>query len=174
MSEKSPRKLNPSFWLSLFFVVIIGVWIVAAAQWRWDTRLFPWAVGIPAFILALCQLITDWRGTGAEATEEGGEKKVPQGILDIALDASIAPEEVTRHTVRVSAWLLAFGCSIWFLGFLISIPIFIYLYLVYEAKASKVSALTVTGLTLLFVWALFDQTMHMAWPEATILTLLGY
>ena len=174
MSEKSPRKINSSFWLSLFFVAIIGVWLVAAAQWRWDTRLFPWAVGIPALILALCQLVIDWRGTSAESTKGEREEKAPRAILDIAVDASISPEELSRHTVRVSAWLLAFGCGIWFLGFLISIPFFVFFYLVYEAQASKGSALIVSALTLLFVWALFDQTMHIAWPEATILTLLGF
>jgi len=172
MSEKPRSKLDPSFWLSLFFVTLIGIWVVAAAGWGWDTRLFPWAIGIPTLALALCQLITDWKGPGVKDPKE--EKKAPQAILDIAVDASIPPEEVYRHTVRTAGWLLAFGCGIWFFGFLISIPFFIFFYLIYEAQASKFSALTVTALTFLFVWALFDQTMHLAWPESMLSTLLGF
>ena len=60
------------------------------------------------------------------------------------------------------------------MGFLISIPLFIFFYLISEANAGKFSAAMVAGLTFLFVWALFDQLMHLAWPEAALFTLLGF
>ena len=170
MSEEL-RKLDPSFWLSLFFVVVIAVWVVTAAGLNWDTRLFPWAVGIPALALALRQLVADWQG--ASAKTEQGEERYP-GVLDIAVDRSIPPEEMFRHTVKTAYWILTFACGIWFLGFLISIPLFIFSYLISEAKARKFTALIVAGLTFLFVWALFDQMMHLAWPEAALFTLFGF
>lgn len=170
MSEEL-RKLDPSFWLSLFFVVVIAVWVVTATGLNWDTRLFPWAVGIPALALALRQLVADWQG--ASAKTEQGEERYP-GVLDIAVDRSIPPEEMFRHTVKTAYWILTFACGIWFLGFLIAIPLFIFFYLISEAKARKLPALIVAGLTLLFVWALFDQTMHLAWPEAALFTLFGF
>ena len=171
MSEKS-RKLDPSFWLSLFFVGVIAVWVVTAAGLNWDTRLFPWAIGMPALALALRQLVADWQGT--RAISEHGEQEPYPGVLDIAVDRSIPPEEIFRHTLRTAYWILTFACGIWFLGFLISIPLFIYFYLISEAKAPKLPALLVAGLTFLFVWAVFDQTMHLAWPEASLFTLLGF
>ena len=170
MSE-ALRKLDPSFWLSLFFVVVIAVWVVAAAGLDWDTRLFPWAIGLPALALALRQLVADSQGAGAKT--EQGEERYP-GVLDIAVDRSIPPEEMFRHTFRTAYWILTFACGIWFLGFLISIPLFIFLYLISEAKTGKLPALIVAGLTLLFVWALFDQTMHLTWPEAALFTLFGF
>jgi len=170
MSE-ALRKLDPSFWLSLFFVVVIAVWVVAAAGLDWDTRLFPWAIGLPALALALRQLVADWQG--ASAKTEQGEERYP-GVLDIAVDRSISPEEMFRHTFRTAYWILTFACGIWFLGFLISIPLFIFFYLISEAKARKFPALIVAGLTLLFVWALFDQLMHITWPEAALFTLFGF
>ena len=105
MSE-ALRKLDPSFWLSLFFVVVIAVWVVTAAGLNWDTRLFPWAVGIPALALALRQLVTDWQG--ASAKTEQGEERYP-GVLDIAVDRSISPEEMFRHTVKTAYWILTFA-----------------------------------------------------------------
>ena len=171
MSEK-PRKLDPSFWLSLFFVGVIGVWVVTAAGLDWDTRLFPWVVGIPALALALRQLAADWRGASANSEQEEVERY--PGVLDIAVDRSIPPELLIRHTVKISYWILAFAAGIWFLGFLISIPLFIFFYLIAEAKARRLPAVLIAGLTFLFVWALFDQTMHLAWPEAALFTLLGY
>ena len=172
MSEKSHSKLDPSFWLSLFFVGVIAVWVVTAARFDWDTRLFPWAVGIPALLLGLRQLVTDWRGSGARG-EEGEEARYP-GVLDIPVDRSIPPELMTRHTVKTASWILAFACGIWFFGFLISIPLFVFFYLIYEAQARKFLGLIIAGLTFLFIWGLFDFVMHLAWPEAALFTLLGY
>jgi hypothetical protein len=170
MKEKF-RNLDPSFWLSLFFVGVIGVWVVSAAGLDWDTRLFPWAIGIPALALAVRQLITDWRGATAKA--DGPEQQPYPNVLDIAVDRSIPPDVMFWHTVRTAYWILAFACGVWFLGFLISIPLFIFFYLTAEAKASKLPAFIVAGLTGLFIWGLFDQTMHLAWPEAALFTLLG-
>jgi len=172
MSKKSGNKLDPSFWLSLFFVGVIAVWVVTAAGLDWDTRLFPWAIGIPALALALRQLVADWRGSGADA-EQGEEARYP-GVLDIPVDRSIPPEVMMRHTVRAASWIMAFACGIWFLGFLISIPLFVFFYLIYEAQAHKFVGLMIAGLTFLFIWGLFEMMMHLAWPEAALFTLLGY
>ena len=169
MSEKSGNKLDPSFWLALFFAAVIAVLVGTAARLDWDTRLFPWAIGIPALALAVRQLLTDWRSPGTNV-EPGGATRYA-GVLDIPVDRSIPPEEMFRHTVRTAYWILTFACGIWFLGFLIAIPLFIFFYLIAEANAGKFSAAIVAGLTFLFVWALFDQLMHLAWPEAALFTL---
>ncbi|MGH7773263.1 MAG: hypothetical protein ACREQA_13635 [Candidatus Binatia bacterium] len=172
MSKNCGDKLDPSFWLSLFFVGVIGVWVVTAAGLDWDTRLFPWAIGIPALALALRQLVADWRGSGAKG--EQGEEARYSGILDIPVDRNIPPEVMMRHTVRAASWIMAFACGIWFLGFLISIPLFVFFYLVYEAQAGRAVALVIAGLTFSFIWAVFDAMMHLAWPEAMLFRLLGY
>jgi len=171
MSEKSANKVDPSFWLALFFTAVIALLVVTALRLDWDTRLFPWAIGIPALALAVRQLLTDWRGTGA--TVEQDEAKPYAGVLDIPVDRSISPQEMFRHTMKTAYWILTFACGIWFLGFLISIPLFIFFYLISEAKASKLPALLVAGFTFLFVWGMFDWLMHLAWPEAALFTLLG-
>ena len=170
MSEKSGNKLDPSFWLAFFLAAVIAVLVGTAARLDWDTRLFPWAIGIPALALAVRQLLVDWRSAGTNA--EQGEATRYAGVLDIPVDRSIPPEEMFRHTVRTAYWILTFAFGIWFLGFLIAIPLFIFFYLIAEANAGKLSAAIVAGLTFLFVWALFDQLMHLAWPEAALFTLL--
>ena len=172
MSENSRTRVDPSFWLSLFFVAVIAVWVVTAARFDWDTRLFPWAVGLPALALGLRQLVVDWRGSSVNA--EQGEQARYAGVLDIAVDRSITPEVMTRHTVRTISWILGFACSIWFLGFPISIPLFVFLYLICEAQAGKTAALVSAGLTFLFIWVIFDTMMHLAWPDAALFELLGF
>jgi hypothetical protein len=171
MSEKSGNKVEPSFWLSLFFTAVLALLVGTAARLDWDTRLFPWAIGIPALALAVRQLLVDWRG--ARATAEQDEAKPYAGVLDIPVDRSISPQVMLRHTVKTLGWIFAFACGIWFLGFLISIPLFVFFYLVKEAQSPKLAGLIVAGLTFLFVWGMFDRLMHLAWPEAALLTLLG-
>jgi hypothetical protein len=171
MSEVSHKKLDPSFWLSLFFTAVIALLVGTALRLDWDTRLFPWAIGIPALALAVCQLLTDWRGAGANI--EQGEATPYAGVLDIPVDKSISPQEMFRHTVKAARWIFAFAFGIWFVGFLISIPLFVFFYLVYEAQAHKLVGLIIAGLTFLFVWGIFDRLMHLAWPEAALFTLLG-
>ena len=171
MSEVSHKKLDPSFWLSLFFTAVIALLVGTALRLDWDTRLFPWAIGIPALALAVRQLLTDWRGPSANV--EQGEATPYAGVLDIPVDQSISPEEMFRHTVKTARWIFAFAFGIWFLGFLISIPLFVFFYLVYEAQAHKLASLVIAGCTFLFVWGMFDWLMHLAWPEAALFTLLG-
>jgi hypothetical protein len=170
MSEKPPAKLDPSFWLSLFFFGVTAVWLITAARLDWDTRLFPWAIGLPALALAVRQLVSDWQGSEPKPESE---ERYP-GVLDIAVDRSVPPEVMFRHTVRTLYWILAFACGIWLVGFLIAIPIFILFYLISEARAPKLLAAVVAAFTFLFVWALFDQTMHLAWPEAALFTLFRF
>jgi hypothetical protein len=165
------RKLDPSFWLSLFFTLLIALWVVTAAALDRDTRLFPWIVGLPGLALALRQLVADWQGTGAKSDSEN--KEPYPGVLDIAVDRTVPPEVIVQHTLRTAYWLLSFACGIWLVGFLISIPLFIFFYLTREAKTNKLPALVVAGFTWLFVWALFEQLMHLAWPETALSTLFG-
>ncbi|HWP59283.1 MAG TPA: hypothetical protein VNL14_15420 [Candidatus Acidoferrales bacterium] len=172
MSGPPGKTIDPSFWLALFFTAVVAVWVVTAARFDWDTRLFPWAIGIPALLLALRQLVGDWRGSATRS--EASEEQRYRGILDISVDRTIPPEVITRHTLRAGSWILGFAAGIWLLGFLVSIPLFIFLYLICEARASRLVALAIAGLMLLFVWIVFDQVMHLAWPEAALLTLIGH
>jgi len=162
-------KINPSFWLSLFFAIILGLSIVTAIQWSWETRLFPWTIGIPSLFLALCQVYVD-----LTSSEVDGDEAPTSQILDIPTDQSL-PKEVTRRgTVVAFGWLMSFAVSVWLVGFLVASPLFIFFYLRYQARAKMTSSCAVAGLTTLFIWGLFDQIMHVAWPDAVLFKLFGF
>jgi hypothetical protein len=166
--EETRRRLNPSFWLSLFFFAVIAVGVMTATQWRWDTRLFPWVVGIPALALTLWQLIADLRGSRAAADPEEG---APRSLVDVPIDESI-PETVRfERTLKAMAWILGFIFSIWLMGFLIAIPLFVFCYLKLEARAATPMAILLALTAEFFVWGVFDAIMHLAWPEAALFRL---
>jgi len=170
MNEAKGRsKIDPSFWLSLFFVIVIATGVITAAKWRWDTRLFPWAIGIPALFLTLWQLVADFKGSKPQA--EATKKRVA-GPVEIPADSTIPIDLQLKRTIRAMVWIAGFVLGIWLLGFLIAIPLFVFFYLIWEAQAGKVWASLLAVCSDLFIWVVFELLMHLAWPEAVLFTLL--
>ena len=164
-------RIDPSFWFSLFFVAVIGTAVATSNQWDWDTRLFPLVVGIPALFMAVCQVVVAL--TSSQESDRSNGAPTTQ-ILDIPMDKSIPREVVTRRTAIALAWIFSFVLSIWLVGFLIGAALFVFFYLWYEANARMRVSAIIASLTALFIWGLFDQVMHTAWPEAIIFRLLGF
>ena len=167
-NHREHAKLNPSFWLSLVFLAVIAVGVVTAAGWRWDTRLFPWVVGIPALVLALWQLVIDFR---SHRSEDEPEKATGTEVMDVPVDRSIPPDVIMQRTLRAMAWIGGFVFGIWLLGFLLAIPLFVFFYLRKEARAAISTALVLSACTVLFIWAVFDLLMNLAWPAPALFTL---
>lgn len=157
-------------WLSIFITIIIAIAVATATRWSWDTRLFPLAIGIPALLMAIYQLIVEFKHS---RQREGVEHDPPPQIMDISIDQSIPKEVVARRTAVALAWIFSLVLAIWLLGFLIATPLFVFFYLRYEARATHPMAVLVAAVTLLFIWGLFDQILHTAWPDAVIFRILG-
>lgn len=169
MSDRQVHsKPNPSFWLSLLFLAVTVAGVVTAAGWRWDTRLFPWAVGFPALILALWQLVVDFRGRQSEA-EPGREASME--VMDVPVDRSIPKQLMRRRTLGALMWIGGFALAVWLIGFLLAIPIFVFSYLKREARASTLAALVLAVCTWLFIWGVFDWLMNLGWPAPALFTL---
>lgn len=169
--REETKKLDPSFWLSIFFCTVIAAAVVTAAEWSWDTRLFPWVVGIPALALALWQLLADFRG--AQSRIDSEEAPAP-GLADAPVDETLPQAIRFRRTLRAMGWILGFVFGIWLLGFLVAIPLFVLLYLKMEAGAGTSVAIILALVTELFIWAVFDALMHLAWPQAALWEMLGW
>ena len=167
--REESKQLDPSFWLSFFFCIVIAVAVITAAEWRWDTRLFPWVVGIPALVLALWQLVADFRGSRPRVDSEEG---APQALVDVPVDQSVSEAVRFKRTLRSMAWVFGFVLGIWLLGFLVAIPLFVFFYLKWEARAATPMAIVLALMTEVFVWAVFDALMHLAWPEAALWEML--
>jgi hypothetical protein len=69
------------------------------------------------------------------------------------------------------AWILGFVLGLWLLGFLVAIPLFVFFYLKWEARATTPMAILLALVTELFVWGVFEAIMHLAWPQAALFTL---
>jgi hypothetical protein len=142
---------------TLFIVCLSGYAVISARNWLFGTRLFPWVIGIPVFVLSLIQLaieIHQSMNPSKMRAEETG---------DLQVDLSISSGEVARKAGNFFAWLLGFFFAIWFFGFFVAVPLYGFLNLKFQAKEGWLLSLALTLAGFVFFVGLFDQVLHLPW-----------
>jgi hypothetical protein len=149
---------------ALFTIVVAGMLALALFQSRnfgYRAGLFPWVIGIPTLILALCQLGKDLFG-----------REKPEGELaawEVAVQ--VTPEVARKRTITVLLWIVGFLVAIWLLGFSYSIPLSMVLYLKFAGREKWPMAIAVSFFTWLFVYGLFDRLLSIPFPDGKLLTM---
>ena len=110
---------------------------------------------------------------------------IPLGLVQVGLDlhglrseshglltaGSVTPE-VTRRTREIFLWILALIGGVFLVGFHLTLPLFALLYAkIYGARwrAAIFLALLAEG----FLVLLFDQLLHVVWPDPLLLSFLS-
>ncbi len=146
-------------------IVLISAFAVFEARgWQLYARLFPWGIGFPLLALAFTQLVLDL----LETREKAGHT-IPSDVVD---DVSIA---VARHrTISMSAWILGSFLAIWLLGFSIAVPLFTFVYLKIESREDWWLAILLAAVAWGFLFGLFDQVLHLPFPQGMVFVWLGF
>lgn len=137
--------------LVIFCLWVMAIWvIISALKWPPKTALFPLIIGIAVFLMALAELLFTLFGK-----EEGGEETV----MDFQLSRDTDPALATRRTISISIWILGFLLMILLLGFPVTAPLCIFLYLKLEGKERWGISLGVAAgvgacFYFLFIWLL--------------------
>jgi hypothetical protein len=142
---------------SVILVVILFA-LVEATDWPYEARLLPWILGVPTAILCLVLLVRDSvrlaRGT------------VPQEnvrIMDIQTDDDIPLAVVVRRATTMFAWLFGLFAAIWLVGFLITIPAFIFLYLLVQGREPLRLCIVASVSMLAFTVVVFHHLLRVQW-----------
>ncbi len=137
--------------------------VVAAREWPIQARLFPWVIGISALCLCTAQLAIDlFKEHRPEAPED------VSGLMDLPVDRGVPVAVVVRRAANIFGWIFGFFSAIWIIGFLISVPLFTWLYLTVQAREKWWVSLAYTGLALVFLFGVFHFTLHIPWPQGMI------
>ncbi|MEE8076945.1 MAG: tripartite tricarboxylate transporter TctB family protein [Candidatus Binatia bacterium] len=152
-------RFNPGALFTLLILLIFFGGVFTARQWQFQARLFPWTIGIPALLLCVAQLAMD-----LFRTTESDDPDDVSGLMDLPVDRSVPVSVVVHRAVNSFGWIIGFMLVIWLIGFIISVPLFVLLYLLIQAREKLWVSLVYTGAMLIFLLGVFHQVLHIPWP----------
>ena len=140
--------------LSVVVMLASGYAVFAATAWPWKAALFPLAIGIPLFCLATTELL--WAWFGAEKTRD-------------SMELALSTDPVAgRRVVLAAGWMLAFFAAIVLLGFMIAVPLFLFLYLKLQAREGWPMSIGLTLIVFAGFYGLFDALLHLPFPAGVL------
>jgi hypothetical protein len=147
------------------FLITVAVYaIFASIGWSFKAKLFPLSISIPLLMLATVQLLLIL--FGREETNEGG-------AMDVEFSTDVEPEIVRRRVFGIFGWIIAFIALVYLLGFPVTVPLFIFLYLKFQSEVTWLWAIVVTGITWGGFYMLFQSLVHIQFETGAIQTWLG-
>ncbi len=156
-------RANPGAILTLLILAVFFSAVYTAGQWQYQARLFPWSIGIPAVLLCVVQLGLDLFRIGDSA--DGDDLR---GLMDLPVDRGVPVSVVVRRAANTFGWIGGFFFVIWLIGFIITVPLFVFFYLTIQAREKLSVSLIYTGAMLIFLLGLFHYILHIPWPAGLI------
>ncbi len=153
-------KIRVAFTMVILLIFLWAFWV--ARDLPWQARLFPSTICILTMMLCLFQLWLDLFKRKQDTSKE------EEWIFDLPSKEGIPLSLVLRRIVNIFVWIFGFFSSIWFIGFIISVPLFTWLYLVVEGREKWWVSLIYTALAQAFLLGLFHYTIHFPWPEGLV------
>jgi hypothetical protein len=154
--------INLRFCFGLAVALVGGYTLYASLHWPFKTALFPRVIGTPLLILAAVEMALS--ALGAEKRREGN-------AIDFQFTTDVDPEVAQRRTWMIVGWILGFFASILVFGFLLAVPLFVFLYLKVVGKEGWILTLSLTAVSWLFMEGLFDRLLHLPFPPGWIFSL---
>ena len=169
-------KLNDRTLFTLAVFVLVLVFLVLSLDYRPRARLVPLIIAVPTLLLTLLQLLIDMipavgrrfsflqeydlfgidTGRAAESSAEGGSSGA-----------------VFRREINFAAWLLLLVALIYFLGYLVTIPLFLVLFLRFRSSEGWLLTLSITAVTWAFVYIVFIVVMGAPLHQGVVWRAVG-
>ena len=148
----------------LFLIAVAAYAIFASIGWSFKAKLFPLSISIPLLMLAIVQLLLILFGKAE--TSEGG-------AMDVEFSTDVDPEIVRHRVLGIFGWIIAFIALVYLLGFPITVPLFIFLYLKFQSEVTWLWTIVITGITWGCFYMLFQYLVHIQFETGAIQTWLG-
>lgn len=161
-------KLKPQTVFNLLVLVFFVVFIYEAKDWRLQARLYPWAIGIPMLALSLIYVFLDLKGSHGKPAAQASNTP-----MDFQFTKGIDPAVARRRALIMFGWIFGFFVGVWFVGFHITIPAFVFLYLKVQSGERWALSIALTAAAWLLFWGLFDWLLRLPFPDGELLLWLG-
>lgn len=146
---------------TLFIFLVLAAAVIVAYPWPLRASVIVLLLGGIGVVLALVQLVIDFRPDRPQEASEG-----------ITFDAPQLKSTTRWGNVEIWSWILGLYAAVHLIGFLSTVPLFVFSYSkIYGARwpVSLVLSLVCWG----FVYAIFEQLMHVPWPKPILFSLFS-
>jgi len=145
-------------------LALAAAWaLVETFRWPIMTALYPRAVGIPLFVLAIAETVLNVTRRD-DADGAGG--------TDIAFSSDIPPDVAARRTVVVAAWMVGFYAAIILIGFPRAVPLFVVDYLRVGGRERWTIALSLGAVAWLAFYLVFVRVLHLPFDDGLLRRIL--
>jgi putative tricarboxylic transport membrane protein len=151
---------DAAFTLTLVAAILIGLWF--GASWPAAARLVPHAAAFAALFFAGLNLLTEIFAP-ARAADAPAQRVAARDAREL-----VPAPLVRARALRYFGWLAGFLVAGAVIGMLPALFLFVLLQMRLEFGERWVSALTAACLASLAIYALFDRTFSLPWPQSLI------
>lgn len=156
--------LNGRIIFCAFLIVAAASAIYLALDWPFKAKLFPLSVSIPLLILASLQMLQ---------LIFGKEETNDSAAVDIEFSSDLPPEVERRRVIAAFSWITGFIICVYLIGFPLTVPLFIFVYLKFESGVGWFYTCLSTALTWAIFYGLFEKLVHLQFEQGVLQAWLG-
>lgn len=157
-------KSKGHFYFGTFLILVSGYAIYAASQWSFKTGFFPLAVAIPLLGLTLLHCYLEL--FGAPERNKGP-------AVEAEFSNEVPPEVARRRVITMFSWMAAFILAVYLVGFPLTVPLFVFLFLKFQSEVSWTKSIALTGITWMLFYGLFQWLVRIQFEAGAIQSWLG-
>ena len=120
--------------------------------------MFPWIVGFPSIAMLTLQLISDLRGPR-------GDKEELASVMDLPADKDMPLNVLLRRAGTTFGWIFGLFGVIYLIGFLIAVPMYVFLYMFIQAREKWWPSAIAMGVIIALEIGVFHFVLHVPWTE---------
>jgi hypothetical protein len=159
-------KLKPHEAFTLVIGLIFAGAVLVSLGWSLRASVIILVLGGIAVVLAMVQLALDLR------SRSGGGHTQERPAFDVPIAELSDPRLARRRVLEIWGWLLGLFAAIHVIGFLVAVPLFVVTYSKLY-RASWFVSVALAAVAWGFLYGLFDQVMHVPWPDPLLWRLFG-
>lgn len=176
--------------LSLLIVfgmtAMVAYMVYTATGFTRSPRLVPLVVGVPTLVFLMIQVIRDLRAViggdriGGTASEQEADRygvtAVPEEIREVSAirtPVAVAPGHATATPLIGALWVLLLVALVWLLGLLVTIPIFLVLFMRYFGESLRLSLAFAIG-TSIFAYLFFVRLLEVPMAPGRFETFIPF
>ncbi|MFC1873137.1 tripartite tricarboxylate transporter TctB family protein [Chloroflexota bacterium] len=147
---------NGTFWFTVLLGVIVLGFVLFSFNYKAEPRFIPLLVGIPTLIMIILVLLSE------RYPKLISLFNVSLGDVESVLKRKPAQSETDlgRKVLAILAWMAGFILLIFLVGFIIAVPIFVFLFLKIYTRAGWLTAVIISLIMVGLIYGGFEVLMR--------------